>query len=100
MSRLSSEYRLRAFCGESGSVSSKIFGAVVHTIDECVKAGSLALIVDSTDYCKYYATVYNKYVSTDTGKRYDLVYHVRTPDSPEHLDCEFSFTDDQDWYIK
>ncbi|QXN70796.1 hypothetical protein TIMEGRIFFIN_177 [Bacillus phage vB_BspH_TimeGriffin] len=96
MSRLSYEYRLQAFCGESGSVNSKMFEAITCTIDECVRAGSLALIVDSTDYCKCYATVYNKYVSTDTGKRYDLVYHVRTPNSPEHLDCEFSFTEDQD----
>ncbi|AGK86963.1 hypothetical protein FDJ58_gp155 [Bacillus phage SIOphi] len=96
MSKLSYEYRLRAFCWESGSVSSNTFGALIHTIDECVKAGVLALIEDSTDYCRFYATVYNKYVSTVTGKRYNLMYHVRTPDYLKDFDCEFAFTEDQD----
>ncbi|QQO41337.1 hypothetical protein 015DV004_122 [Bacillus phage 015DV004] len=75
----------------SGSVSDYTFHVITEALDKRIRQGEFILRGEAVPHYSRFAVVNNTYYSNKTGNYYTLLYHVRTHDSPEDLDCQFTF---------
>lgn len=82
--------KLDSLVGKFGVTTDEVFGAITDTLE---KIGQVIEDNEDTGFNKWAELVITKYKVVENGypKFYELWYQVRTPFSPDGMECSFGF---------